>query len=459
VHRPAGLTILPAYVATSRAALGSLQRDFAQLRALDHPNIARLLELGCTGQQYYARTERLDGESLREVLAHLFPERLELEEADDIVRAIGCALVHAHGRDVVHGDVCCENVFVTMDRRIVLTNFLAQRVGRYPGWARRPSDDVVGLATLASKLYTGSSLPHAVHGARHTGVPAARLNAIRAVLETRCDRRPSVAEFLAAAGLSLTDDAVATARRSPRQEQPRSSWRYVLPVAGSIAIGSLVASYQVVGGKWFTLTNSQQREVDLPRTVGTPVLAPPAKAPATPADVRPSRAVSTAGLNSAAARPAAPPAADSQRRAIATVDEREDGRRRASLPTTSAAAATTATQRRDPTVVSMRIPRIAVREGQPVVVINIVRSGDITSETSVDWWVTPETAEPDQDYATGGKQVLSFPAGSTEQRLLIPIIDDDVREPDEVFTVHLGMLRNGVRGGITATRVNVYDDD
>ena len=43
------------------------------------------------------------------------------------MRAIGSALVYAHERGIAHGDVRAENVVVTMDRRFVLTNFLARR--------------------------------------------------------------------------------------------------------------------------------------------------------------------------------------------------------------------------------------------------------------------------------------------------------------------------------------------
>jgi hypothetical protein len=113
----------------------------------------------------------------------------------------------------------------------------------------------------------------------------------------------------------------------------------------------------------------------------------------------------------------------------------------------------------DLTVVSMSISRIAVREDHAVVGIEIIRSGDTTSETSVRWRVTPETANPDEDYRAAGTQVLSFPSGSTAQRLSIPIIDDSIRESDEAFTVHLSAPRNGVAGDLTSTRVTVYDDD
>ncbi len=98
-------------------------------------------------------------------LTHLLPERLDVSEADDVVRAIGSALVYAHEHGVAHGDVRAENVLVTMDRRFVLTNFLARRVAKVAARAAAATDDVRGLARLAAELYTGSTSPHDVRAA------------------------------------------------------------------------------------------------------------------------------------------------------------------------------------------------------------------------------------------------------------------------------------------------------
>jgi hypothetical protein len=468
--------MLPAHVGTSRSALAALQRDFADLRALDHPHIARLLELGCNGKQYYVTGERLDGEPLREVLTHLLPERLEVSEADDVVRAIGSALAYAHEHDVVHGDVRAENVLVTMDRRFMLTNFLARRVAKNTGRPPRPNDDLVGLARLAAELYTGSSSPHALRAAVHSGVPAVRLNAIRAVLETSSGRRSGgVTEFLAAAGLAFAT-TTAAARRAPALKQARLLWRVALPVAAVAAIGALVASYDGpgTGEDWReSATELQRRGLDALRTVAAkPTPPPPAESTGSAPDAEPTpeAALSRAARN-AAARPVGAPVS-----APATVVEppletpAEPPPERPTTPSpvppaqttpvASTPAATTAAVRRgDPAVLSMGVPRIAAREDHSVVAIDVVRSGDTTHQTSVGWWVTPGTAEPDDDYTTGGRQVVVFPPGATVQRVLIPIIDDSVREPDKVFTVHLSRPRDGVTGDVAATRVTLYDDD
>jgi hypothetical protein len=109
--------------------------------------------------------------------------------------------------------------------------------------------------------------------------------------------------------------------------------------------------------------------------------------------------------------------------------------------------------------VSLDVPKIAAREDHSVVAIDIVRSGDTSREAAVGWWTTPGTAHEEDDYVRTGHQTVTFPPGATVERVLIPIVNDGVRESDEAFTVHLSRPRNGVAGDVTATRVTLLDDD
>jgi hypothetical protein len=464
-----GLWMLPAHVGTSRSTLATLQRDFARLRTLDHPHIARVHELGCKGQQYYVTGERIDGEPLREVLTHLLPERLDVGEADDVVRAIGSALVYAHEQGVVHGDVRAENVLVAMDRRFLLTNFLARRVAKSATRPPRPHDDLTALARLAAELYTGTSSVQALRAAAHRGVPAARLNAIRAVLESPPNRRNgSVADFLANAGLAFPKAAV---QRPARPTRAWSLWHFVVPVAAALVVGIAIANYQAAGSEWReSAADLQRRGLDALRTVATratvtsPVQKPAAverastaAPPAAPAET-PAAAPSAAPEGIAAA-----PSAPEAETVVEPNTESVPATQPAAAPTPAreqaAPPATTARVRRgDPAVLSLGLPRVAAREDHLVVAIDVVRSGDLSRETDVGWWTTPDTAHEGEDYA-GGRRMVTFPAGASVERLLIPIVNDGVRESDEALTVHLSRPRNAVTGNVTATRVTLHDDD
>ena len=459
-NRPVGSWMLPAHVGASRSMLATLQRDFARLKTFDHPHVERLVEIGCSGQQYYVTRERLDGEPLREVLNHLLPERLEVGEADDIVRAVGSALVYAHERGVVHGAVRAENVLITMDRRVVLANFIARRIAKVSARPPRASDDLKGVARLAAELYVGSTSPDAVRAAAHGGVPVKRLNAIRAVLDPAHRPVTSVADFLEAAGLAVEDASPsATARRADRPQRSWSLWRLVFPMAAVAALGSLVASYQ--GGVSASAQGLKARGLEALRAVAAQVATPAAtKAPA------PIGAAEELGSGAAATEPAptpppveharAGPAEEAPPPATQPAGAKSPAPPAGGAPTTTAASRP---RRADPAVVSLGTPRIAAREDHSVVAIDIIRSGDTRSEAVVGWWTSSDTAHEEDDYAGIGRQSVTFPAGATVERVLIPIVNDGVRESDEVFTVHLSRPRGGVAGAVTATRVTLHDDD
>ncbi len=444
--------------------LAALQRDFARLRTLEHPHIARMVELGCKGQQFYVTGERLDGEPLREVLNHLLPERLDVGEADDIVRAIGSALVYAHERGLAHGAVRAENVLITMDRRVVLTNFLARRVAKVASRPPRPSDDLKGLARLAAELYVGSTSPDALRTSLHGEVPAKRLNAIRAVLDPAGRQGSSVADFLDAAGLDTAslhaEVPIATARRAERPPRSWSIWRLVVPMAAVAVLGTFAASYY--GSVGASAEELKVRSLDALRAVATRVA---------PTAAEPARGGAEADLAEEATDLSSKKINLSPRPAVGTETPAVETPREATQPpgatppalsppaTTSETTAAASGSQPDPTVVSLGTPRIAAREDHSVVAIDVVRSGDTTSEAAVGWWTTPDTAHEEDDYAGTGRQTVTFPAGATVGRVLIPIVNDSVRESDEVFTVHLSRPRGGVAGAVTATRVTLHDDD
>lgn len=478
----AALTVLPAHVTGSDALLSALTREFARLRTLEHPNIGRLFDLVRHGERYYVTAERLDGESLRVVLDHLAPERLEPAEADEIVRAVGSALIYAHERGIAHGGVRAENVVVTMDRRFVLTNFLGRRVAKVAARPATPADDVRGLVKLAAELYTGSTSGEAVRSAPQGRVAAARLRAIRAMLDAAPSRRAaSVATFLAAAGLQTDDERLAPtdlAHRDRPLASPRAPWwRVAVPVAAVaaiVAIGGMLASYQAAGGDWRarvlelkvlgleTLrTVSARRTEDPPadavRGTAVPVPleepAPAEPAPAEPAAAEPAPAPSAeisarATVEGAAGEPSAPkvttpaPVVDDAAPLDAAANER-----------TATAALHAA-----PSTLALVPATVAAREDHSAVSIEVVREGDARAPVTVVWWTTPGTAKEYDDYIGFGRQTVTLPAGATRVSLLIPIVNDGIREADESFTVRVARAQAGA-GAVSSARITLHDDD
>lgn len=81
------------------------------LATLDHPNIARLLDVGATdGGLPYFVMEYVEGTS---ILEHCDGRRLDLGERLALFRTVCSAVEHAHRRLIVHRDLKPGNIFVT----------------------------------------------------------------------------------------------------------------------------------------------------------------------------------------------------------------------------------------------------------------------------------------------------------------------------------------------------------
>ncbi|XZE54809.1 serine/threonine-protein kinase [Planctomycetaceae bacterium SH139] len=101
-----------------------LQRRFrneAQSAArLDHPNIARVYDVGQHGGWHYIVFECIEGTNLRDLV-----EQEGLLSVDDAVyytRQVAEALEHAHRRGVTHRDIKPSNVLITPDGQVKLVD-------------------------------------------------------------------------------------------------------------------------------------------------------------------------------------------------------------------------------------------------------------------------------------------------------------------------------------------------
>lgn len=98
VHAPSeravAIRIVPSYLAENAAALGRFYRDVPAAAALEHPNLARVLDAGSEGRVHYLVSELVDGPDLRRLVEEHGP--LPIETAADYIRqaAEGLAVLH-----------------------------------------------------------------------------------------------------------------------------------------------------------------------------------------------------------------------------------------------------------------------------------------------------------------------------------------------------------------------------
>jgi serine/threonine-protein kinase len=101
-----------------------LMRFRAEARAaanLSHPNIVTVHDVGQDGRTHYIVLEHVEGQNLKELVLAQAP--FDLESTLLIMIELCKGLGYAHRAGLVHADVKPQNVLVTGDRRIKITDF------------------------------------------------------------------------------------------------------------------------------------------------------------------------------------------------------------------------------------------------------------------------------------------------------------------------------------------------
>ena len=123
----------------------------------------------------------------------------------------------------------------------------------------------------------------------------------------------------------------------------------------------------------------------------------------------------------------------------------------------SPAAATLVIVDDDATVVRFDQPFIVVDEGAGTAVFTVVRS-DGTGQALVSFATMDGSAVAGLDY-TASSGVLTFEDGVTEARIVVPLIDDNNREPTETFAVFLSDPVGLTLGDPSGAGAELRDDD
>ena len=118
--RDVAIKVLPPHLSDDPEMRERFEREAQALAALSHPNILAIHELGCTEGVSFVVTELLEGESLRQRLAH---GPLPWRSVVEVSTQAADALAVAHAKGVVHRDVKPENLFLLKNGWLKMLDF------------------------------------------------------------------------------------------------------------------------------------------------------------------------------------------------------------------------------------------------------------------------------------------------------------------------------------------------
>jgi serine/threonine protein kinase len=121
LQRQVAVKVLREGFADDPAFLARSQREARAAANLDHPNVVTVYDVGQDGGRHYIVMEYVDGQDLKTRIRQ--KGRLSVDEALDVVIQVCAGVGHAHKAGIVHCDIKPQNVLVTQDGRVKVTDF------------------------------------------------------------------------------------------------------------------------------------------------------------------------------------------------------------------------------------------------------------------------------------------------------------------------------------------------
>lgn len=127
LSRTVAIKVLHSQLATQKDFIERLRREAQAAANLNHPNIVSIHDWGSEGDTYFIVMEYIEGKTLKEIIEAEAP--LSPERAVAIAAKVSSALEFAHRRDIVHRDVKPQNIIITPEGEIKVTDFGIARAG------------------------------------------------------------------------------------------------------------------------------------------------------------------------------------------------------------------------------------------------------------------------------------------------------------------------------------------
>ncbi len=121
LQRQVAIKLLREGFAGDPSFLARFQREARAAARLDHPNIVTVHDVGQDGDRHYIVMEYVDGQDLKAFIRQR--GRLSVHQAVDIALQICAGVGHAHRAGIIHCDIKPQNVLVTREGRVKVTDF------------------------------------------------------------------------------------------------------------------------------------------------------------------------------------------------------------------------------------------------------------------------------------------------------------------------------------------------
>ncbi len=130
LNRCVALKVLPSHYQDDAELLARFRREAEATRALLHPNIVRVFEVGEAQGMPFIAMEYVEGGSVAQEMARRRGP-LDVATATGIAAQVAAALDSAHRQGVIHRDVKPSNILLAGDGRALLSDFgIAKKAGK-----------------------------------------------------------------------------------------------------------------------------------------------------------------------------------------------------------------------------------------------------------------------------------------------------------------------------------------
>lgn len=141
--RIVAIKVLREQYTTDDQFVARFRREAQAAANLTHPNIVNVYDVGQDGDIQYIVMEFIAGQSVKELIAHAHHAPLPMSQAVSIAAQILAGLEYAHRSGLIHRDIKPQNVLITPDGEVKVTDF---------GIAKSVSD--LGLTEAGTALGT-----------------------------------------------------------------------------------------------------------------------------------------------------------------------------------------------------------------------------------------------------------------------------------------------------------------